>query len=147
MTDEAYSILDHQNLVTVLDRIRLFATLDQFRVRLEDAEDLLLVGHRFAEEHDLEVPTLLFSSFVNPKNPAPEPLGAFAFSVSWEDAAQAMRQALRAPSFPRPLEVMHIVADLPHGKYRNDRAKELLKWQPRDRLEAHWLRNLDDGAG
>jgi nucleoside-diphosphate-sugar epimerase len=105
------------------------------------------LGHEicriFAEEHDLEVPTLLFSSFVDPSGPAPEPLGAFAFSISWEDAAQAMRQALRAPSFPRPLEVMHIVADLPHGKYRNDKAKELLKWQPRDRLESHWLRKLD----
>jgi nucleoside-diphosphate-sugar epimerase len=109
------------------------------------------LGHEicriFAEEYDLEVPTLLFSSFVNPSGPAPEPLGAFAFSVSWEDAAQAMRQALRAPSFPHPLEVMHIVADLPHGKYRNDKAKELLKWQPRDRLESHWLRKFDDGVG
>jgi hypothetical protein len=38
---------------------------------------------------------------------------------------------------------MHIVADLPHAKYRNDKAKELLKWQPRDRLESHWLRKLD----
>jgi nucleoside-diphosphate-sugar epimerase len=108
------------------------------------------LGHEicriFAEEHDLEVPTLLFSSFVDPSGPAPEPMGAFAFSISWEDAAQAMRQALRAPSFPRPLEVMHIVADLPHGKYRNDKAKELLKWQPRDRLEAHWLRKFD-GVG
>jgi nucleoside-diphosphate-sugar epimerase len=94
----------------------------------------------FAEEHELEVPTLLFSSFVNPATPAPEPLGAFPFSVSWEDAAQAMRLALRAPSFPRPFEVFHILADLPHGKYSNDKAKRLLKWQPRDRLEAHWLR-------
>ena len=96
----------------------------------------------FAEAHDLEVPTLLFSSFVNPDNPAPEPLGAFAFSISWEDAGEAMRQAVRAPSFPRPLEPMHIVADLPHGKYSNEKAKRLLKWQPRDRLEAHWTRDL-----
>ncbi len=100
----------------------------------------------FAEEYDLEVPTLLFSSFVNPSNPAPEPMGAFAFSVSWEDSAQAMRQALRAPSFPRPFEAMHIVGDLPHGKYDNRKAKELLKWQPRDRLEAHWLRTLDGAS-
>jgi nucleoside-diphosphate-sugar epimerase len=97
----------------------------------------------FAEEHDLEVPALLFSSFVNPANPPPEPLGAFAFSVSWEDAAAAMRQALRAPSFPRPFEVLHIVADLPHGKYPNDKAKRLLQWQPRDTLAAHWRRPGD----
>lgn len=98
----------------------------------------------FAEEHDLEVPTLLFSSFVNPSNPAPEPLGAFAFSISWEDAGEALRQALRAPSFPRPFEVLHIVGDLPHGKYDNDKAKQLLKWQPRDRLEAHWTRRFEE---
>lgn len=96
----------------------------------------------FAEEHDLEVPALLFSSFVNPAAPPPEPLGAFAMSVSWEDAAAAMRQALRVPSLPRPFEVLHIVADLPHGKYPNDKAKNLLAWQPRDRLEAHWRRTL-----
>ncbi len=94
----------------------------------------------FAEEHGLEVPTLVFSSFVNPDNPPPEPLGAFPFSISWEDAAQAMRQALHAPSFPRPFEVFQITADLPHGKFRNEKAKRLLAWQPRDRLEDHWLR-------
>ena len=51
MADEASGILDHQHLVAVLDRVGLLATLDQFRVRLEDAEDLLLVGHRLAEQH------------------------------------------------------------------------------------------------
>lgn len=96
----------------------------------------------FAEEHDLEIPTLLFSSFVNPETPAPEPMGAFPFSISWEDAGAAMRQAVRAPSFPRPFEPLHIVADLPHGKYANQKAKDLLKWQPRDRLEGHWTRRL-----
>ncbi len=101
----------------------------------------------FAEEHDLEVPTLLFSSFVNPNNPAPEPLGAYAFSVSWQDAGEAMRQALRAPSFPRPFEAFHVVADLPHGKYSNQKAKQLLHWQPRDRLEAHWTRSFASGGG
>ena len=48
-----------------------------------------------------------------------------------------------APSYPRPFEVMTIVADLPHDKVRNDTAKERLAWQPRDRLEALWRRELD----
>src|SRR6516165_2058461 len=51
MADETDRILDHQDLVTILDRIGLFAALDQFGVRLEDAENLLVVGHRFAQEH------------------------------------------------------------------------------------------------
>lgn len=94
----------------------------------------------FAEEHDLEVPALLFSSFVNPATPAPQPLGAFPFSVSWEDSAEAMRGALRAPSFPRPFEAFFILGDLPHGRYSNEKARRLLNWQPRDTLRAHWLR-------
>ena len=97
----------------------------------------------FAEERNLEVPSLLFCAFVAPESPPPEPLGAFPFSISWADAAAAIRQALHVPSLPRPFEVLHILADLPHGKYRNTRARRVLDWQPRDRLEAHWLRALD----
>lgn len=94
----------------------------------------------FAEEHDLEVPALLFSSFVNPATAPPRALGAFPFSVSWEDAAEAMRGALRAPAFPHPFEPFFILGDLPHGRYSNEKAKRLLHWQPRDNLEAHWKR-------
>lgn len=96
----------------------------------------------FAEEHDLEVPALLFCHFINPSSPPDEPLGLFPFSVSWSDAADAMRLALRAPSFPHPFEVVHILADLPHGKYSNEKAKRLLNWQPRDRLEQFYTRWL-----
>jgi nucleoside-diphosphate-sugar epimerase len=94
----------------------------------------------FAEEHDLEVPALLFSSFVNPATPPPQPLGAYPFSVSWEDAAEAMRGALRAPDFPHPFEPFFILGDLPHGRYSNEKAKRLLHWQPRDSLAGHWRR-------
>lgn len=97
----------------------------------------------FAEERKLEVPALLFCAFVAPESPPPEPLGTFPFSISWADAAAAIRQALRIPSFPRPFQILHIQADLPHGKYRNTKAKHLLDWQPKDQLEAHWLRALD----
>ena len=59
------------------------------------------------------------------------------------DVPSAMRQAVRAPGFPRPFEVLHINADLPHGKYPNDKAKRLLAWQPRDRFESHWRRGSE----
>ncbi len=95
----------------------------------------------FAEEHGLEVPALLFGNFNNPSNPhPPPPPGAWVMLVSWQDAAEAVRLALRAPSFPSPFEVMHITGDMPHGKYPNDKAKKLLGWQPRDRFEDQWLR-------
>ncbi|HEY3081545.1 MAG TPA: NAD-dependent epimerase/dehydratase family protein [Chloroflexota bacterium] len=96
------------------------------------------IARVFAEEHDLEVPTLVFGPFTNPDDCEPDRLGGYPFLVSWADAAEAVRGALRAPVFPRPFEVFHIVADLPHGKYRNDRAKALLHWQPRDSLDVHW---------
>jgi nucleoside-diphosphate-sugar epimerase len=96
----------------------------------------------FAEEHGLEVPTLVFGPFTNPDDCEPDQLGCYPFLVSWADAAEAVRGALRAPSFPRPFEVFNILADLPHGKYRTDRAKELLHWQPRDSLDVHWRRSF-----
>ena len=95
----------------------------------------------FAEEHGLEVPALLFGNFNNPSNPhPPDPLGAWVMLVSWQDASEALRLALRGPALPRPFEVFHITGDMPHGKYPNDKAKNLLGWQPRDRFEDQWLR-------
>ena len=94
----------------------------------------------FAEECDLEVPTLRFSSFVDPTQPAPEPFGAFAFSVSWKNAGEAMRSDLRTPSFPHAFEAFHILADLPHRKYSNEKATRLLHGQRRDTLANHWTR-------
>jgi nucleoside-diphosphate-sugar epimerase len=96
----------------------------------------------FALEHDLEVPTLVFGPFTNPDDCDPDEYGGYPFLVSWVDAAEAVRGALRAPSFPKPFEIFHIVADLPHGKYRNERAKQLLHWQPRDTLDIHWRRQV-----
>jgi nucleoside-diphosphate-sugar epimerase len=96
----------------------------------------------FAHEHDLEVPTLVFGPFTNPNDCEPSQLGGYPFLVSWEDAAEAVRGALRAPSFAFPFEIFHIVADLPHGKYQTVRTKQLLHWQPRDTLDVHWRRQI-----
>jgi nucleoside-diphosphate-sugar epimerase len=95
----------------------------------------------FAEEHDLEIPCLLFGTFLDPAGTPYEPHGAYPFAISWADAAEALRLALDVPSYPRPFEVLHVGTDLPHGKYSNEKAKRLLNWQPRDRLEAHWHRH------
>lgn len=96
------------------------------------------VARLFAETHGLEVPVLLFSSFVNPATEERRPGGVFAMSVSWGDAALAMRRALEAPDLPSPFEPFHILADLPHGKYSNAKARRLLGWRPRDNLERLW---------
>lgn len=94
----------------------------------------------FAEQYDLQVPVLLYSSFVNPQTAKPQAGGVFAMSVSWEDAGHAMRRALETPELPSPFEIFHILADLPHGKYSNAKARRLLGWQPRDNLAHLWAR-------
>jgi hypothetical protein len=102
------------------------------------------LGHEivrvFAQEHDLEAPLLVFGPFTNPEDCEPDQLGGYPFLVSWADAAEAVRGALRAPRFDKPFEVFPIVADLPHGRYQTERTKAALHWQPRDTLEIHWRR-------
>ncbi|MCL4541237.1 MAG: NAD-dependent epimerase/dehydratase family protein [Chloroflexi bacterium] len=99
----------------------------------------------FAEQYDLEVPVLLFSSFVDPATAKPHVGGVHPMTVSWEDAAHAVRCALEAPELPSPCERFHILADLPHGKYTNVRAKRLLGWQPQDNLVHLWARRPEVG--
>jgi nucleoside-diphosphate-sugar epimerase len=94
----------------------------------------------FAEAYALEIPVLLFCLFVNPETAHPGSL--HPFSVSWQDSARALRRALEAPSLPSPYEVMNIHADLPHGLFSNAKARQLLDWEPRDRLEKQWKRPI-----
>ena len=62
--------------------------------------------------------------------------------VTWRDAAQAVRCALEVDleTLPSRCEVFSIFADLPHGRFSNEKAKRLLGWQPQDDLRAHWTR-------
>ena len=92
----------------------------------------------FAEQYGLEVPALLFCNFVNPAV-ARSPINPM--TVSWEDAGHAIRHAVEAPGFPSPFEPLHILADLPHGRYSLERASRLLGWVPRDDLSALYIRH------
>lgn len=92
----------------------------------------------FAETYNLEVPTLYFTSFVNPET-APRQLGGVhPMTISWDDAGHAMRRALEVPSLPSPFEIFHILSDLPQGRYSSRKAQQLLGWQPRDTLAHLW---------
>lgn len=97
----------------------------------------------FAEAHDMQVPALYFSAFVDPATARPRMGGVHPMSISWEDSAEAMRRALEVPSLPSPLEIFHILADLPHGKYSSAKAQRLLGWSPRDSLQHLWARRPD----
>ena len=98
----------------------------------------------FAEHYGLEVPALYFCNFVNPENARRRSI--HPMTVSWEDAALALRRAVEAPSLPRRLEILHILADLPHGKYSNEKARRLLGWQPRDTLSQLYARQWPERA-
>lgn len=103
------------------------------------------IARIFAQEHGLDVPCLLIGPLLNPstaQRPPNVPHGAYPFSVSWADAGHAVHCALHAPPLPRPFEPLFVVADLPHGRFSNEKTKRLLRWQPHDRLEQHWRRDL-----
>ncbi len=51
MADEARAILDHQDAVAELERLRNLATYDQLSVRLEQAEEFSAVVDLFPLEH------------------------------------------------------------------------------------------------
>ena len=88
----------------------------------------------FAEYYGLEVPALLFMQLYDPKLPAPQ----WSFMISWPDTGRALRRALEVTSLPSPFEMVHISADVPHGRYDFSKARTLLDWQPRDGLEDFW---------
>ncbi|PJF48195.1 MAG: NAD-dependent epimerase/dehydratase family protein [Chloroflexi bacterium] len=90
----------------------------------------------FAEHYGLVVPTLTFCQFVEPTTLYGSRI--HPLTISWGDAARAIRCALEVGELPAPFEYFHIGADLPHGVFRNDKAKRLLGWRPRDTLEAHY---------
>jgi nucleoside-diphosphate-sugar epimerase len=93
----------------------------------------------FAENHDLEVPTLLFCDFADFVNRRANDAYVHPFTVTWDDTGRAIRAALEAPTLPSPFEILHINADLPHGVFPNSKAKRLLGWQPQDATESWWL--------
>ena len=85
----------------------------------------------FAEQHNLEVITFLYCHFkISHAGDAEDGSGVACFATSWEDTGAAFPCALRAPTPPNPYEVFDIVADLPHGKFSNAKAKRLLGWTP-----------------
>ena len=92
----------------------------------------------FARQHGLSVPALNFAQFVNHEVPYGENVSGL--SVSWEDSARAIRNALEVESLPTPFELFHIGADIPHDNFSNAKAKRLLGWQPQHRLENFYRR-------
>lgn len=102
----------------------------------------------FAEQYPIHVLCMLFLNFcaTDPEDPryAGRHRGLIPFSVTFPDAARAIRCALEADvaSLPSRNEVFFVTADLPHGKYSNDKARRLLGWRPQDSLETFYRRSV-----
>jgi nucleoside-diphosphate-sugar epimerase len=94
----------------------------------------------FAEQHGIACPTLLYCGFVDPATAARQGRAPHPFTISWEDSGRSLAAAVRVPRMPAPFEVIHILADSPHDRYRNDAARRLLNWEPKDRLDRLWHR-------
>ena len=95
----------------------------------------------FAEEHDIQVICFLYCGFRNPPDEDARPEGEVGpFIVSWEDTGQAFKLALEVERLPRNFEVFNIMADLPHRKHINTRARSLLGFQPKENFQRLWDR-------
>ena len=94
----------------------------------------------FAENHDLNVVTLLFYHFKEPDDLSEEGQDLKPFSVAWSDAAEAFSCALdlELDMLDSRCETFFVFADLPHHKFSNEKAKRVLGWQPRHQLEQFW---------
>jgi nucleoside-diphosphate-sugar epimerase len=90
----------------------------------------------FAQAHQLEVPVLLFSQFLHAEQAAGKDIDPL--TVTWADAARAIRAALAVSELPSPYEVFTINADLPHGVFSNHKARKVLNWQPQEDLSQAW---------
>lgn len=103
----------------------------------------------YAERHDIYVQTLLFYNFYHPDTlilpRGGEPrLGTdlTPFSIAWQDSGEAIRAALEVEfaKLPSRCETYFVFTDLPHHKFRNDKVKRQLGWQPRHFLEPVWTK-------
>ncbi|MDE0182514.1 MAG: NAD(P)-dependent oxidoreductase [Caldilineaceae bacterium] len=93
----------------------------------------------FTLHHDISVQTYLFCHFVDPRSSR---LGdkRVPYAVSWENAAEAFTLGLDIDldALPSRCEVFFVFADMPHGKYSNEKAKRILGFQPRRNVELLW---------
>jgi nucleoside-diphosphate-sugar epimerase len=95
----------------------------------------------YSRHHDLYVQTYLFYNFVDPAD-AHQKLEYAPFSVSWRDAGRVFGYGLEIPfeRLPSRCEIFNVFADIPHGKFSNEKVKRILGWESRDDISAIWRR-------
>lgn len=96
----------------------------------------------FTAAHEIYVQTYLFYNFRDPADLHPEH-EVRPFSISWENAAQVFSLGLATPfdKLPSRCEIFNIFTDMPHSQFRNDKAKQILGFEPWDDISALWRKS------
>lgn len=97
------------------------------------------VCRTFTRQYPVWVLELLFYSLREPRELV-RGSGGVPFVVSWPDAASAFRLALEVDNqrLPSRFEVFFILGRAPQGKFREDKARRVLGFEPRDVIEGLW---------
>jgi hypothetical protein len=93
----------------------------------------------FTEHHEIHVLEYLFYILRDPSELRPAS-GGRPFMISWADAAEAFRLGLdiELEKLPSRCEVFFLFDDLPQDAFRNDKAKRILGFQPKDDVTVLW---------
>ena len=96
----------------------------------------------YARAHDIQTISFLFNGL----GPRPtQSTGDFPpFTVVWEDLQQACRLALEIPSVPDCFQEFNLLSWEGHGKYNVDKARRILGFEPTERWERYFVRNVND---
>ncbi len=103
------------------------------------------VGHEicrvYAENNDIYVQMYLYYNFREP-GVVDQSRELRPFGVSWQSGGEVFPYGLEIPleSLPSRFETFFIFTDMPHGRFRNDKAKRILGWQPRHDIDGNWRR-------
>ena len=108
------------------------------------------ICNQFSRKNDfIFLQTLLFcifydENYIRTAGITPQPLGSdpAPFSVTWTDAAEAIKLALEVDlkKIPSRSESYFINSNLPHNKFSNKKAKSILGWNPTTDFEELWNR-------
>ena len=93
----------------------------------------------FTRHHDIYVQEYLFFSLLDMAKLTPG-TDATPFSISWGDAGAAFKLGLDIDlaRLPSRCEIFFVFADMPHGKFNNEKAKRILGFKPKDDLSILW---------
>lgn len=101
----------------------------------------------FTEHHDIYVLEYLFYNFRDPRGVAPDYYSYLRpgsnpvpFVSSGADAGEAMRLGveIELSKLPSRCEAFFIFANMPHARFRNDKARRVLGFEPKDDISALW---------